>query len=162
MTDLQQRFHACLEYVRTADASAPLATALKLEMYALFKQATEGDVSGNKPGIVDYVETGRTYLDGTTLVGAFDGVVRDRIKLALNGLVIVGVVIDEDDMPLEDVWVELRGLAEIVSRPPTTGEKHNIVVSRVHLIDLIRTRHFRLKQRVFQIAFVRSRREWPF
>jgi len=70
------------------------------------------EISGNKPGVVDYVETGRTYLDGSTLVGAFDGVVRDRIKMALNGLVIVGVVIDEDDMPLEDVWVDLRGLAE--------------------------------------------------
>ncbi|WP_210394657.1 acyl-CoA-binding protein [Motiliproteus sediminis] len=55
MTDLQQRFHDCLEYVRTADTSVPLTTTMKLEMYALFKQATEGDISGNKPGMTDLV-----------------------------------------------------------------------------------------------------------
>lgn len=28
---------------------------VKLALYALYKQATEGDVSGNKPGITDFV-----------------------------------------------------------------------------------------------------------
>ena len=31
------------------------------------------------------IETGRVYLDGTVLIGAMDGVVRDRIRMALNG-----------------------------------------------------------------------------
>ncbi|WP_424971526.1 ribonuclease J [Dinoroseobacter sp. S76] len=70
-------------------------------------------LSGNKPGVAEYVETGRTYLDGSVLVGAFDGVVRDRIKLALNGHVVVAIIIDEGDDPIEDAWAELRGLPEI-------------------------------------------------
>ena len=55
----------------------------------------------------------KTYLDGTALVGAFDGVIRDRMKLALNGLVVVALVVDEEDAILEDSWVTLRGLPEI-------------------------------------------------
>ena len=34
------------------------------------------DLTGNAPKVVDYIETGRTYLDGTVKVGALDGVVR--------------------------------------------------------------------------------------
>ncbi len=70
------------------------------------------ELSGNAPKVVDHVETGRTYLDGSALVGQFDGVVRDRIRMALNGQVIVAVMIDDDDTILEDTWVETRGLAE--------------------------------------------------
>jgi ribonuclease J len=70
------------------------------------------EISGNKPGIVDQIDVSRTYLDGTALVGAFDGVIRDRMKLALNGLVIVALIVDEDDDVLPDSWVQLRGLPE--------------------------------------------------
>ncbi len=72
------------------------------------------ELSGNQPGPVEFIEVGRTYLDGTAHVGAFDGVIRDRMKLALNGLVIVALVVDEDDQILEDSWVALRGLPEMV------------------------------------------------
>jgi ribonuclease J len=76
-------------------------------------------LSGNRPEIVDYVETGRLYLDGSVQVGALDGVVRDRIRMALNGQVVIGVLIDEEDEPLTDAWAELRGLAELgQSRAP--------------------------------------------
>lgn len=60
----------------------------------------------------EHVDTGRTYLDGTVLIGAMDGVVRDRIRMALNGLVLVTVIVDEDDQPLGDAWVETMGLPE--------------------------------------------------
>jgi ribonuclease J len=70
------------------------------------------DLSGNAPKVVEYVETGRTYLDGSVQVGAMDGVVRDRIRMALNGHVMVNVILDEDDEPLGDPWVEVMGLAE--------------------------------------------------
>ncbi len=69
-------------------------------------------LSGNDPKIVDYVETGRTYLDGTVQIGALDGVVRDRIRMALNGHIVVTVIMDEDDAPLGDPWVELMGVPE--------------------------------------------------
>jgi ribonuclease J len=71
------------------------------------------DLAGNKPEVIDQVETGRTYLDGSALVGQFDGVVRDRIRMAVNGLAVVAVMVDDDDEVLEDTWVDLRGLPEV-------------------------------------------------
>jgi len=79
------------------------------------------DLSGNAPTVAEYVETGRTYLDGSVQVGAMDGVVRDRIRMALNGHVIVTVILDEQDEPLGDPWCEIMGLAE-------TGRSHSPLV----------------------------------
>ncbi|WP_375261448.1 ribonuclease J [Palleronia sp.] len=70
-------------------------------------------LSGNQPEIVEYVETGRVYLDGSVQVGALDGVVRDRIRMALNGHVVVSLILDEDDSPLGEPWVDLKGLPEV-------------------------------------------------
>ena len=70
------------------------------------------DLSGNAPKVAEYIETGRTYLDGTAQFGAMDGIVRDRIRMALNGHMIVTLIIDENDEPLGDPWVEISGLAE--------------------------------------------------
>ena len=71
------------------------------------------DLSGNEPVVAEYVETGRTYLDGSVKIGALDGVVRDRIRMALNGHVIVTVILDEDDEMLGEPWCEIMGLPEI-------------------------------------------------
>ncbi len=71
------------------------------------------DLTGNAPKVFDYVETGRTYLDGTVKVGALDGVVRDRIRMALNGHVTVTVILDEEDEPLGEPWCDTMGLPEI-------------------------------------------------
>ncbi|MCA0928871.1 ribonuclease J [Ruegeria profundi] len=70
------------------------------------------DLTGNAPKVVDYVETGRTYLDGTVKIGALDGVVRDRIRMALNGHVTVTVILDEEDEPLGEPWCDTMGLPE--------------------------------------------------
>ena len=70
------------------------------------------DLTGKAPKVVEHVDTGRVYLDGTVLIGALDGVVRDRIRMALNGHVMVSIIIDEDEQPLPDAWVELMGLPE--------------------------------------------------
>ena len=70
------------------------------------------DLSGNAPKVAEYIETGRSYLDGTVVLGAMDGVVRDRIRMALNGHVIVTLILDEEDAPLGDPWCELMGLPE--------------------------------------------------
>ncbi|MFO8127647.1 ribonuclease J [Yoonia sp.] len=70
------------------------------------------DLSGNQPTVAEYIETGRTYLDGSVQIGALDGVVRDRIRMALNGHLIVTLIIDENDEPLGDPWVEIMGLPE--------------------------------------------------
>jgi ribonuclease J len=82
------------------------------------------DLSGDRPVVAEYVEPGRLYLDGTMLIGAMDGVVRDRIRLALNGHVIVTVIIDDDGEALGGAWCETMGLAQV-------GE------SKVPLVDIL-------------------------
>ncbi|MBM1219391.1 ribonuclease J [Ponticoccus sp. SC2-23] len=82
------------------------------------------DLSGNRPSVAEYIETGRTYIDGTVQIGALDGIVRDRIKMALNGHMVVTLILDENDQPLGEPWVELAGL-------PETG------ISNAALVDVI-------------------------
>ncbi|GFE48541.1 MBL fold hydrolase [Roseobacter cerasinus] len=82
------------------------------------------DLSGNQPTIAEYIETGRTYLDGSVQIGALDGVVRDRIRMALNGHVVVTLIVDDEDEPLGEPWCELMGL-------PETGS------SRASLVDVL-------------------------
>ncbi|MHA7873988.1 ribonuclease J [Roseivivax sp.] len=77
---------------------------------ALAVNGTMIDLTTGKP--CDYVETGRTYLDGSVMVGALDGVVRDRIRMALNGHVTVTLVLDEEDQPLGEPWCDTMGLTE--------------------------------------------------
>lgn len=81
------------------------------------------DLTGARPHVVEHVEADRIYLDGSILIGALDGVVRDRIRLALNGHVIVNVIMDDNE-PLGDPWVELVGL-------PETGQ------SRAPLVEVL-------------------------
>ncbi|MBY5989107.1 ribonuclease J [Roseovarius atlanticus] len=82
------------------------------------------ELSGNRAEVAEYVETGRTYLDGSVKIGALDGIVRDRIRMALNGHVTINVILDESDEPLGEPWCELMGLAE-------TGS------SRAPLVDVL-------------------------
>ena len=70
------------------------------------------DLSGNQLKVVDHVDTGRLYLDGTTKFGALDGIVRDRIKLAINGIILVNIIFDENDDMLGEPWCEIRGLPD--------------------------------------------------
>jgi ribonuclease J len=70
------------------------------------------DLTGDAPKVADYIDTGRTYLDGSVKIGAMDGIVRDRIRMALNGHVVVTAILDEEDEPLGEPWVDLKGLAE--------------------------------------------------
>ncbi|MEM0987600.1 MAG: ribonuclease J [Pseudomonadota bacterium] len=66
-------------------------------------------LSGNAPGTVEHIETGRTYLDGSTHVGALDGVIRERLKLARQGHVVVSVVVDEEGELVADPDVRCLG-----------------------------------------------------
>jgi len=81
---------------------------------AIATNGTMLDITGDVPQVTERIEAGRTYLDGTALVGAMDGVIRDRIRMALNGHVMVTVILDEADAPLGEAWVEIMGL-------PATG-----------------------------------------
>ena len=93
------RTHAGLARARgVAAAVAPNGTML--------------DLTGEAPVVAEYIEAGRTYLDGSAHVGAMDGVVRDRIRMALNGHVMVSVIVEESGEPLGEPWCELSGLPE--------------------------------------------------
>lgn len=81
---------------------------------AVAPNGTMIDLTGDVPEVVDHIETGRIYLDGSALIGAMDGVVRDRIRMALNGHVTVTLILDEANAALGEPWVELMGL-------PTSG-----------------------------------------
>ncbi|MBY6065158.1 ribonuclease J [Leisingera aquaemixtae] len=70
------------------------------------------DLTGDAPSVTEWIETGRTYLDGSVKYGALDGIVRDRIRMALNGHVLVTVILDEEDEPLGEPWCDLKGLPE--------------------------------------------------
>jgi ribonuclease J len=67
-------------------------------------------LSSNKPKILEKIELGRLYLDGNSKVTSTEGVVRDRIRMALNGLVIVTILLDEKDDLIGDPWCETKGL----------------------------------------------------
>jgi pimeloyl-ACP methyl ester carboxylesterase/acyl-CoA-binding protein len=55
--DLRVRFDQAVEKVRTAPPDGPFkpSNELKLKMYALYRQATDGDVQGKRPGMLDVV-----------------------------------------------------------------------------------------------------------
>jgi len=77
--------------------------------------ATNGtmlDLTGPEPTVAEHVEAGRTYLDGSVKIGALDGVVRDRIRMALNGHAVLTLILDESDEPLGEPWAETMGLPE--------------------------------------------------
>lgn len=61
MSDLKTQFNEAVNYIQTAEGDFKPSNELKLEFYALFKQATEGDVSGKRPGMMDFV--GRAKYD---------------------------------------------------------------------------------------------------
>ncbi|UXY16318.1 acyl-CoA-binding protein [Chitiniphilus purpureus] len=53
MSDLATRFKTAQEEVLTLDEAPDVQTKLKL--YGLYKQGTEGDVSGERPGAINFV-----------------------------------------------------------------------------------------------------------
>lgn len=71
---LPSRFDAIVAKVRSAPAEGPFkpSNELKLKMYGLYRQATEGDVQGKRPGFTDVV--GRFKYDAW---GALRGTSRE-------------------------------------------------------------------------------------
>lgn len=55
MSDLKQQFDEAVSYVKNAQEEARPSNEEKLKFYSLFKQATEGDVKGKKPGMLDMI-----------------------------------------------------------------------------------------------------------
>lgn len=78
---------------------------------AIAPNGTMLDLTSNEPVVAEFVDTGRLYLDGTAIYSALDGVVRERMKLALNGHVMITLVIDEEGVPMGEPWADCLGLA---------------------------------------------------
>lgn len=55
MSDLTTLFQETVDFVQNGDNPVETSNEQKLKLYSLFKQATEGDVSGKKPGMMDFV-----------------------------------------------------------------------------------------------------------
>ncbi len=68
------------------------------------------DGAPTPPEIVERLETGRVYVDGAALVGALDGVMRSRLRLARQGHVSIALVVDEDGELISDPEVRSIGL----------------------------------------------------
>ena len=54
------------------------------------------------------LKPGRTYLDGSLLVGAKSGIVRERLQVAIRGLIMVFVIMESKE--IIDVWAEPVGM----------------------------------------------------
>jgi acyl-CoA-binding protein len=59
MSDLKKQFEKATKDV--TKAASDTVNDMKLRLYAHFKQSTEGDVAGDKPGFTDFV--GRAKYD---------------------------------------------------------------------------------------------------
>ncbi|MBB5019341.1 acyl-CoA-binding protein [Chitinivorax tropicus] len=53
MSDLKAQFEQAQKDILTL-SEAP-SNDVKLQLYALFKQATQGDVTGERPGMMDFI-----------------------------------------------------------------------------------------------------------
>ena len=80
MSELDDRFTAAADASKTLPARPDNDTLLA--MYALYKQATVGDVSGDPPGAFDFV--GKAKYDAWT---ALKGQTKDQAKTTYVALV---------------------------------------------------------------------------
>lgn len=80
MSDLQAAFDSAVAESKTLASRPDNQTLLKI--YSLFKQATEGDVSGKRPGFTDLI--GRAKYDAWA---ALQGTAADGAKQAYVDLI---------------------------------------------------------------------------
>jgi len=73
MSDLKAKFDEAVNQVQNADGDFKPSTEMKLEFYGLYKQATVGDASGKRPGMMDFV--GRAKYDAWAKL---EGVSKDQ------------------------------------------------------------------------------------
>ena len=72
-----------------------------------------GDMIRLAPGrikVIDEVPSGRLYLDGRILLPQGEGVIRARLRLGEEGLIVVSVAIDKSGKPLGQPIVTVKGL----------------------------------------------------
>ena len=83
MSDLRKKFDAAAANVLKAKKDP--GSDMKLKLYAHYKQATEGDVAGDKPGFTDFVNRAKyeawAKLKGTPADKAMEAYIKlvDRV-----------------------------------------------------------------------------------
>ena len=83
MSDLKKKFDAAAKSVLNAKKDP--GNDMKLKLYAHYKQATEGDVKGDKPGFTDFVNRAKyeawSKLKGTSADDAMNAYIKlvDRV-----------------------------------------------------------------------------------
>jgi diazepam-binding inhibitor (GABA receptor modulator, acyl-CoA-binding protein) len=83
MSDLKKKFEAAAVAVKKAKKDP--GNDMKLKLYAHFKQGTEGDVAGEKPGFADFVNRAKyeawAKLKGTSAETAMEAYIKlvDRV-----------------------------------------------------------------------------------
>jgi len=80
-------------------------------------------IAANGPRVVDEVTNGRLYRDGNAIVGAQDGVVRDRKRMAMNGHIAVSVVLGDDSELIVESDVRATGAPKRTARRGGTFEE---------------------------------------
>ena len=78
MSDLKRKFDAASAAVKKATKDP--GNDMKLKLYAHFKQATEGDAKGDKPGFTDFVNRAKydawAKLKGTSADDAMNAYIK--------------------------------------------------------------------------------------
>ena len=78
MSDLKKKFDAAAANVLKAKKDP--GSDMKLKLYAHYKQATEGDVAGDKPGFTDFVNRAKyeawAKLKGTSSDKAMEAYIK--------------------------------------------------------------------------------------
>ena len=91
---------------------AALAEELQVPESLVLKNGLMARLAPGPAKIIDEVPSGRLYLDGDVLIGAWDGPVQERRRLSLAGAVFIAVVLDEKGHVRGDPQVYLTGMPE--------------------------------------------------
>ena len=93
------------------------------------------DISNGHANLLKEVESGKTYLDGKVLIGAKDGVVRDRVRMSFAGHIAINIIIDENDDLIDDVWVQSHGLPKLISGEILDKAIEDSIMVSINLVD---------------------------
>ena len=83
MSELNEQFEKALKDVKTLESKPDNEVLLKL--YSLYKQATSGDVSGDKPGFFDFAGVAK-YEAWESLAGTSSQKAMQKYVDTVNGL----------------------------------------------------------------------------
>ena len=56
MSTVEDKFKVAVEHIQNTPPSSAVTQDMQLKMYGLFKQATEGNVQGKQPGMLQIVK----------------------------------------------------------------------------------------------------------